>query len=133
MSTPSAYIASVLESNSFGVIGTDIFATTDLPYKPDAMVIILDPPGFSRDVPNLRYTMCRIQINVRGTEGGAQDAFDRAEKINYFLQYWHGHVWNTRFVYINNVSGSPAYIGLDEGMRPIFSLNFEAMKTYNTY
>lgn len=133
MGTPSSYIAQILETNSFGMVGLDIFVSIDVPTDPDDMVLILDTPGFAPDFPSLAYNMARFQITVRGSKGLAQDTFDRADKINQFLPHFHGEIGNTKFVYINNISGSPASMGLDEGMRPSYTMNFTAMKSYNIY
>jgi hypothetical protein len=132
MATPSAYIAKVLEKESFGSVGSDIFTGADMPPTPDNMIMIVDTRS-RPDFPSLPINMCSFQVTVRGVKGSSQVTFDKADRINQFLQFWSGYIENTRFVYINNVSGSPFSLGVDDNMRPLFTVNYQSMKSYNVY
>lgn len=131
MSTLTKELANLLSENGFGVVGENIYASEDVPPKPDSMVIIRNTGTIAVDGPNvlLQLESPSIQIVVRAGRGEGQECEGKAFDIKNFLERIASYtIEDSRFVYINHMSG-PVDIGVDETMRPRYSTNFYALRT----
>lgn len=130
MSTLTFDIATILEDNGFGTIGTDIFVSQDVPPKPDATLNIIGSGSFLPDFPSIDLEYPTIQIIARGSKGGRQACEDRIYNVKRFLNRVANYYVNqSKFVFINHQSG-PADIGLDTTMRPMYSLNVLCLRSW---
>lgn len=129
MSTVTQDIATILEDNGFGTIGVDIFVGEDAPESPDSQIKIISTGTFNNDFPTIDLAYPTVQILNRGAMGSGQACEALSLSIKDFMKTVGNYSVNqARFVYINHLSG-PVSLGLDESMRPIFSLNLVCLRT----
>jgi hypothetical protein len=131
MSNPSFDIASILEGNKIGTIGKDIFATKDVPPKPDLLTFVSTTGATGPDVTHIDYSFPVVQVVVRGATGGFLVCSNRMYAINKLLHGLNGIVVNgTRYTYIFNSFG-PIELELDDNRRPSMATTFKMMASLN--
>lgn len=127
-------LAIVLERFNIGTIGTDIFATPDIPAKPDEIIYLTITGSDEASSVNLDYSYPKVQVIVRGKAGGLLSVWDRVEQVHNVL---HGKVnavvETRRYVLIDNANG-PTDLGFDDTMRVMAGETFRTMvTTYSPY
>jgi hypothetical protein len=129
MSTLSFDIATILQDNGYGVIGSSIYLSDDVPPKPDHMVKIRLLGTSMPDSPNINLQTPLVRVTVRDGRGRYQECEAFTKGINNFLSSVADYSVNdSRFVYINNDFG-PIELGIDPLMRPSFSVDFKCKRT----
>lgn len=129
MSTVSEEILTYLDSLDLGVLGEDLFALEDVPPKPDRMIMVSRTGTWDANYPSLTLTSPTIQVIIRGGKGELQWCEKKAELIDFYLhRVANKQIVDARYAYINNLSG-PSFIGLDETMRPSYSVNYTAIRS----
>jgi hypothetical protein len=119
---PSALLKWLLEPHVL-VSGWDIHIGT-MPHKPDRAIAISDQIGAE---PNPKYLLDfpRCQVLVRGNANGYLDTYRESKTVKELLLGVQSQdINNDRLVSVV-ISGDHAFIGRDENMRPLFSLNFD--------
>lgn len=129
MSNITFDIATLLENNGYGIIGTDIFVSEDHPAKPDKVLVIKNLGTVVPDHPTIDMSYLSIQIMFRESKGGYQNCEKKAFEVNNFLKtIANEQVNDTILIFINHQSG-PVSIGMDTTMRPLYSLNMICLRT----
>jgi len=123
MKSVSIDIMSLLDTNSFGTTGTDLFALAwneDV----DAQVLVLDSEGIESML-KVEYENPTFQILVRGARGADMDtAFTLARSIFEFLIVRVREVIDTTEYLEYEPTSSIINLGRDENDRAVFSQNF---------
>jgi len=129
MSNPSLDIATILEEDGYGMIGKDIYATFDIPPKPDLIALVTTTGATEPDMARIDYSFPIIQVVVRGSLGGYLAC---SEKMYEIKDHLHGitsrQVNGMRYVYIY-VSSPPIDLELDDNRRPKMAATFMSMRS----
>jgi len=114
-------------SSSCGLtFGTDLFIGL-MPDGPDLCASVTDAPGLPPS-PTLYYSEF-VHILVRGGVGGYSEAASLAEDIGAVLHEYTGTPAGSDFYYAGVwLTGSPAFIGVDDKNRPMFSINLRIQR-----
>jgi hypothetical protein len=129
MSVVREEIANILQDNGFGTIGVDIFATNDVPDKPDKRTIIRRTTTSRPDLPNIDLQYPVIQLIFRDSRGKGIFCENFAEDVAAYMKTIYNYtILDAKYIYINLLNG-PNDLGLDEVMRPSFSLNLDCNRT----
>lgn len=122
-------LAIILERANIGTIGTNIFATPDIPPKPDEIIYLTITGSEEASSVNLDYSYPKVQVIVRGSAGGLLSVWDRVGQVHDVL---HGKVENVvetrRYVLIDNANG-PVGLGFDDTMRVMAGETFKTIVT----
>lgn len=127
-------LAIILERAGIGTIGTNIFATPDIPPKPDEILYLTVTGSEDQSSVNLDYSYPKVQVIVRGSAGGLLSVWERVGNAHDVL---HGKVnlvvETRRYVLIDNASG-PVDLGFDDTMRVMAGETFKTIvTTYSPY
>lgn len=127
-------LAIVLERANVGTIGTDIFATPDIPPKPDEIIYLTITGTETATSVNLDYSYPKVQVVVRGAAGGLLSVWERIGQVHAALHGKVGVVVEARrYVLIDNASG-PNDLGFDDTMRVMAGETFKSIVTsYSPY
>ena len=129
MTNTARDLAIILERAGVGTIGTDIFATPDIPPKPDEIIYLTITGTEDATSVNLDYSYPKVQVIVRGSAGGLLSVWDRVEQVHSVL---HGKVnavvETRRYVLIDNANG-PIDLGFDDTMRVMAGETFKSIVT----
>ena len=107
---------------------------TDQITVPNKCISIFDSPGFAPDHGPADDSLVErpgINIQVRGNIGEYVDTYLWAKAIRDFLKAADKHnneVNYTQYIGIWS-TGDPIFLGYDETLRPLFSLNFNIMRS----
>ena len=105
--------------------GWSIHIGGEMPDSPDTCILINDVSSFRPPDPKLDIRYPTVQIQVRGSKGGYDDAYDKAEEVVTVL---HGLTEQTysgaRYLQIL-CSSDIMYLNRDSKQRPTFSINFQ--------
>ncbi len=119
---PSVGIKDLLTTH-VGTSGWQLEVGT-FPDTPDRVIMISDTGGFE---PNPKWLLDfpTVQVQVRGKANGYLDTFREAKAVKDLLLGITSFTSadNDRWVAINQ-NGDMAFIGRDDGMRPLFTINF---------
>jgi len=122
-------LAIILERGNVGTIGTNIFATPDIPPKPDEIIYLTVTGSDEASSVNLDYSYPKVQVIVRGEAGGLLSVWDRVAQVHNVLHGKVGVVVETRrYVLIDNANG-PEDLGFDDTMRVMAGETFKTMMT----
>lgn len=128
--TPAEIIKDILVTASIGTFATDLFVSAE-PDKPDALVTVYDTGG---DTPNPKWLLNfpSVQVMVRGTEGGYQTMFAKAQDVvNALLGYPSTDFADQRLVSVRQIGGI-SFLGYDEKRRPRLSTNWTLITEPNS-
>jgi len=130
MKSPAFDIATILQDNGFGAIGINIFTTDDQPPLPDSIIIVKDTgtswPDGTRQ--NIEYPS--LQITGRDRKGFAIACEQKVRNIKNLLRTIIKYDVNgSYYAYIDQTFG-PNDLGLDEVMRPLYTLNITCFRQY---
>lgn len=123
-------IATYLQTQGEGTIGTDLFASSRIPDTPDAVVVLVDTEGFEPDMgfgaAGVRFQQAGLQVIVRGApsdyttpEAKALSVFNTILAIPCPTSL-SGTVYNL----IMPQQSKPVPFDEDEKLRRLFSSNF---------
>jgi hypothetical protein len=131
MSTFTADIAKILQDNGFGVIGSTIFVGDDIDPEIAPMIKVRSLGTVLPDSPihslGLSHPSVDVIILHKRWEYAACEL--EAEQINVMMSgVRHLAVGTSRYINIINIDG-PTDIGLDNKMRPRFSIQFSCDRT----
>lgn len=123
-------IATILQDGGLGTIGVDIFTTVDQGAYPNSILIVRDTgtdwPDGTRQ--NMEYPS--LQIVARDNRGAGQACEEKLRNVkNYLKTVTEREVNGSYIVYIDQTNG-PTEIGIDEKMRPLYSLNITCLRQY---
>ncbi len=95
-----------------------------MPDSPDRVIMISDTVGIE---PNPKWLLDfpRAQVLVRGNANGYLDTFREAKAVKDILLGVDSQDINGDRLVSITISGDLAFIGRDEDMRPMFSINFD--------
>lgn len=128
MSTLTEDIATILQDNTFGTIGTDIFVLEDAPNRPDAMIMIEEYGTSQPDIPRVEMEYPLVKIVVRDSRGKKQDCLNRMKQIRAFLRLIANYEVNdSKYLFIDHYAG-PDSLGVDETMRPSSVIYFRCCR-----
>jgi len=125
---PSVDIATLLNDNGFGSLGTDLFAMTwgtNSSQQINKQILVMDTSGFDSNL-RLEFEQPGFQILTRGDKRESpKDVYDRARAVHIFL------INQPDLLTINGVDylgfepiGNLAPLGKDENERFIFTMNY---------
>jgi hypothetical protein len=130
MNSPAEDIKDIIELSSSGlslVFATDLFVSK-MKEDVNQCVCIYDGPGGSPEA-NYDLDYPTVQVRVRGNRMAYREAYALANDIKQLLHGMTNETINgTRYIEIV-CSGDIMHIGYDESERPIFSVNFDIMRT----
>jgi hypothetical protein len=118
-------IASILESEGVGTLGTDIFVGT-MPESPDKCLATYDSGG-SPPEPNLIHRP-NVMIHVRGNKQGYESASDLVFTTYTTLHNLGNFRYNDWWYLLVWAASDPIWLGMDENNRPVFSINFNVKR-----
>ena len=123
MKSVSVDMISLLQTNTFGSIGTDLFAMAwgdDV----DAQILIMDTSGIASML-KVEYENPTFQILVRGARNAdLNTAYQLARSIFEFLIVQVRQVIDTTEYLEYEPTSSIISLGRDENDRAVFSMNF---------
>lgn len=129
MTSPSYDIAFLIDKAGIAKLGVDLFATKEIPPKPDKLVMVINSGTYDEPSAHLTYRFPMIQVVVRSAAGEFRDGTERIYAIDNLL---HGItdliVNNNRYVYIYR-NTEPMDLDYDETMRPFIGANYRANMT----
>lgn len=130
MNSPAYDIATILQNNGFGTIGQNIFVSDDQPYSQDSIIMIRDTGSFDVDTPRQNVEWVTLQITIREAKGQGELCANKSRSIKNFLKnLTQVYVNDTYFAFINQTNG-PNYVGLDDVMRPSYTININCEREY---
>lgn len=119
-------IGDYLETNSVGIVGTDIFVSRE-PTTPDFAITIYDTGGISPNPKFLRDEPT-IQVRVRGDKNGYSVAFAKAQEIKDVLLGATPIVLSgTDYVLFVQI-GEIIALGYDDSNRPLIVSNWQLVR-----
>ena len=125
MNTSPAYdIAKIISDHELGVLGVDLFATKEVPPKPDKLIMVMNTGAYEEPSARLTYRYPMVQVVARGAAGNFSECTDRIYKIDAVLHGITSLVVNDNsYVYIYRVM-EPIDLDYDEIMRPFIGANY---------
>ncbi len=131
MSSPAVDVATILQDHGFGFIGVNIFTTDDQASLPNNIIIVKDtgtswPDGTRQDI-----EFPSLQIIGRDSKGQAVACEKKVRDIKNMLMHTVCcyTVNGAYYAYIDQSFG-PNDLGLDEVMRPSYTLNITCFRQY---
>ena len=123
---PAKAVADILVTAGCGtfaaVSGWGIFIGP-LPKKPDTCILV-NSTGGRNPFPNFLLDFPSVQVMVRGSENGHEDAWDKASAcVDALLGMSSTAMGSDTYLACNQI-GDISFLGLDENQRPLFSANF---------
>ena len=122
--SPSFDIAGILERLEFGKLGIDLFATKEIPAKPDKITFIMNTGTYEDPSVNLTYRYPMVQVVARGAAGEFGECTNRMYVVDEML---HGlndvYINENRYVYIYRIT-EPVDLDYDDTMRPFIGANY---------
>lgn len=117
-------IATYLQANGVGTIGTDIFLG-QLPANPDNVTAIFEYAGEPPDLHwNGEYPGLQVLVRNKSYEAGRQ----KIEQAKNILHGVSETVINNHRYLLIRANQSPAFLQRDENNRTIFACNFRVIK-----
>lgn len=133
MKDPAYDIATMLVQKKMGVLGEDLFATGDVPPKPDFLTFLNVTGSAAPDDARYAFSYAIVQIVVRGNIGGYVQCMEKMYSIhNYVHGITNRTVNDTRYAFIYNVSG-PINLEMDETMRPLMAATYRTFRQIPPY
>jgi hypothetical protein len=130
MNSPAYDIATLLQDNGFGSIGVNIFVSDDQPPEQDSIIMVRDTGSFGPDTPRQNVEWPTLQITTREARGQGQLCADKSRSIKNFLKnLTRVSINDVYFAFINQTNG-PNYVGLDDVMRPSYTVNINCEREY---
>lgn len=125
----SVDVATFLEANGFGLRADGSLQIGTLKSMPDIVIAVKvsgGPPAHRtmRKLPAM--PMPEVQVIVRGEKNTFGVTEARADALLAFLDNYVGMMNGTYYSQIECRHSAPLYIGVDENVRPTFSINFLA-------
>lgn len=130
MNSPAYDIATILQDGAFGSIGVNIYISEDQDPDRDSIIMIRDTGTFQPDSLKQNIEWPTAQIMCREAKGAGATCADKARNIKNYLRTITKLLINgVYYVYIDQTDG-PTYVGIDEIMRPLYSLNVQCARQY---
>lgn len=130
MSSPSFDIAQLIHDKGIAELGKDLFATREIPPKPDKLTMVINSGTYDEPSANLIYRYPMVQVVARGAAGEFSECTDRIYEIDIMLHGLTGVIVNgNRYVYIYR-NTEPMDLDYDETMRPFIGANYRMNMTY---
>jgi hypothetical protein len=123
-SSPAFDIAEMLSQQGLGKLGVDLFATKEIPPKPDKIIFVMNTGTYEEPSVNLTYRYPMVQVIARGAAGEFKECTDRIYRADAML---HGltdvYLNDNRYVFIYRVT-EPVDLDYDDSMRPFLGANY---------
>ncbi len=116
-------VATYLQANSIGTLGTNLFEGY-MPPNPDASVAVIETAGLKPDI-DLPLRDPSFQILIRSTEYDLGRAVADSIRVLLHNKYNLQLVASGIYFYRINLVTEGGLLGLDENGRNLFSLNFQ--------
>lgn len=128
MTTPAEDIATFLDTQGVGTIGTDIFCSfmPDTSDAPDECIAVLDT-GATFVSPKWQRDEVTVQVLVRGPERDYSTGYATAKSVQDALLGVQPQTINSKSYVLFVMNGGINSLGYDDQMRPAFSLNFRVI------
>lgn len=126
MKDPAQCVKDRLVAQGVGTFGASTgwsIAIGRLPDKPDT-VILVNATGGQNPFPHLLLNFPSVQVFVRGTKNGYQEARTKAYDVVKALLGMTDELLQGDMYRSCTQIGDIAYLGQDENTRPMFSANF---------
>jgi len=128
MNSVAEDIKDILEDDSVGVFGTDIFIGI-MPELPDSCICLSDNQGLGKPESRYEWDYTGVQVLIRGAEGGYQAVYAKAVAVKVSLHGLVNETVNSAIYKMIQAGHDPLYLGVDNKNRPMFSINFEIQRT----
>lgn len=107
--------------------GWTIYAR-ELNDAPDQSIALIPSGGFTVGNVDRQYRMPTFQVLVRGSQTASSALETKVAGIQTALDRFDGTISGVNYVDVQQ-QGEPAFLGRDEKERPLYSLNFVALRS----